>query len=92
MLQRAHMNLSRTSFSNVRFLLGEGEAIPLPDSTVDVVISNGAINLAPDKGLGLVLSQIQRVMRRGGQLMVADMFVEEGVSPETVAALDAWSD
>ena len=90
MIERARANLSAGPFSNVRFLLAGGEQIPLPDSAVDVVISNGAINLSPDKAL--VMSEIYRVMRPGGRLMMADMFLEEGVSQETVAALDAWSD
>lgn len=90
MLERARMNLSVTPFSNVRFLLAGGEKIPLPNSTVDVVISNGAMSLTPDKAL--VLSEIHRVMRPGGRLMMADMFLEEGVSSEMVGALDAWSD
>ena len=90
MIERARTNLSATPFSNVRFLLAGGEEIPLPDSAMDVVISNGAINPSPDKAL--VLSETYRVMRSGGRLMMADMFLEEGVSQETVAALDAWSD
>jgi len=90
MVERARTNLAGTSFSNVQFMLAEAEKIPLQDSSMDVVISNGAINLSPDKAL--VLSEIYRVMRPGGRLMMADMFLEEGVSPQTVAALDAWSD
>ena len=56
---------------------------------MDVVISNGAINLSPDKEQ--MLSEIYRVTRPGGRLMMADMFLEDGVAPETVAALGAWS-
>ena len=89
MIERARANLPRGPFSDVRFLLAEGEQIPLPDFAVDVVISNGAINLSPDKAL--VLSEIYRVMRTGGRLMMTDMFLEEGVTQEEVAGLDAWS-
>jgi arsenite methyltransferase len=89
MVERARTNLAATSFANVRFLAARGEEIPLPDSTVDAVISNAAINLSPDKEQ--VLAEIHRVMRPGGRLMLADVFLDEGVSPETVAALDAWS-
>ena len=90
MFERARTSLSATPFSNVRFMLARGEEIPLPDSSANVVISNGAINLSPDKAL--VLAEIHRVLRPGGRLMMADMFLEEGVSQQTVATLDAWSD
>ena len=90
MIDQARANVSAGPFSNVRFLLAGSEQIPLPDSAVDVVISNGAINLSPDKAL--VLSEIYRVMRPGGRLMMADMFLEEDASQEVVATLDAWSD
>jgi ubiquinone/menaquinone biosynthesis C-methylase UbiE len=56
---------------------------------MDVVISNGAINLSPDKEK--VLSEIYRVTRPRGRLMVADMLLENGVAPEMVAAVGAWS-
>jgi len=89
MIHRAQVNVQAVPFSYVRFLLAEGEAIPLPDCSMDVVISNGAINLSPDKEQ--MLSEIYRVTRPGGRLMMADMFLEDGVAPETVAALGAWS-
>lgn len=89
MLHRAQVNLQAVSFSHVRFLLAGGEEIPLPDCSVDVVISNGAINLSPDKQQ--VLSEIYRVTRPGGRLMMADMFLEDRIAPKTVAALGAWS-
>lgn len=90
MLERARTSLSATPCSNVRFMLAGVEEIPLSDSSASVVISNGAINLSPDKAL--VLAEIYRVLRPGGRLMMADMFLEEGVSQQTVATLDAWSD
>jgi SAM-dependent methyltransferase len=89
MIHRAQVNLQAVPFSHVRFLLAGGEEIPLPDCSMDVVISNGAINLSPDKEK--VLSEIYRVTRPRGRLMMADMLLEDGVAPETVAALGAWS-
>lgn len=90
MLERARTSLSATAFSNLRFMLARAEDIPLPNSSADVVISNGAINLSPDKAL--VLAEIHRVLRPGGRLMMADMFLDDGVSPRAVATLDAWPD
>ena len=59
------------------------EKLPLPDETVDVVISNGVFNLCPDKPR--VLVEAFRVFRPGGRLQMADILLEEGVTPEEVA-------
>ena len=60
--------------ANVRFIEGLAEDLPLPDRSVDVVISNGAINLCPDKAA--VFKELYRVLVLGGRLQIADVLVE----------------
>ncbi len=71
------------------FLRGEMEQIPLPDSSVDVVISNGVINLSPRKSR--VLAEIRRVLKPGGRLSVADLTVNDELPPELQTNDAAWA-
>ena len=71
------------------FVRGEMEAIPLPDAAVDVVISNGVINLSPRKSR--VLAEIMRVLKPGGRLCIADLTVEDELPPEVMANEAAWA-
>jgi SAM-dependent methyltransferase len=70
MLAKARENAVRGGFTNVEFKKGDIENLPLDDSSVDVVISNCVINLAPDKAK--VFTEIYRVLKTGGRLMVSD--------------------
>jgi ubiquinone/menaquinone biosynthesis C-methylase UbiE len=79
MLELAWHHALDAGVGNVTFIKGEGEALPIPDESVDVVISNCVINLSPDKDR--VLSEIKRVLRPGGRLAVADV-VTRGNLPE----------
>jgi SAM-dependent methyltransferase len=68
---------------------GEMEAIPLPDESVDVVISNGVINLSPRKGR--VFAEIGRVLRPGGRICVSDLVVDDDLPPEVQSSRAAWA-
>lgn len=83
MLERARDNARKGGFTNVEFRLGEIEALPVADSTVDVVISNCVLNLSGERPR--VLAEALRVLRPGGRIMISDLVSERPV-PDFVAA------
>src|SRR6184192_1489848 len=89
MLDLANRNMERSSVTNATFLKGTIEDVPLPDASVDVVISNCVINLAEDKGA--VIKEAFRVLRPGGRFAVADMVELEPLEPAVKQALDQWA-
>jgi len=76
-------------FGKVTFIDGHIDAVPLPDASVDVVISNGVINLAADKQL--VFAEAARVLRSGGRLAIADIVTEVALPEQVVANTDLWA-
>ncbi len=89
MLELARSNQREAGVENVEFLRGEIEAIPLPDSSVDVVISNCVINLSGDKPQ--VLREAARVLRPGGRFAVTDVIADSDMSEETRADMQEWT-
>jgi len=88
MLALARENQRKTGLSNVEFLKGEIENIPLPDASVDVIISNCVINLSADKCK--VLAEAFRVLKPGGRLAVSDVVVRGEVPAEVRRSIELW--
>jgi arsenite methyltransferase len=90
MIAKARTNAEILGLANVEFVLGEIETLPLADSSVDLVISNGVFNLCSDKPK--VLSEVFRVLKPGGWLQMADILLELHVTPQEVASKGSWPD
>jgi arsenite methyltransferase len=80
MLALAQRNARKAGVTNVHYLKGLIEQIPLPAESVDVVISNCVINLSTDKPA--VLTEIARILRPGGRIGISDVVAEDGLPPE----------
>jgi arsenite methyltransferase len=89
MLAKARTSAAAMDLSNVEFLEGEAERLPFPDESFDVVISNGVIDLIPDKDA--VFSEIHRVLRPGGRIQIADVTIQNPVSEEGRRKIDLWT-
>ena len=89
MLEKARTGATQLAGANVSFVEGEGERLPFDDASFDVVISNGVIDLIPDKDA--VFSEIHRVLRPGGRIQIADVTIQQPVSDEGRRNIDLWT-
>ncbi|MGD2269758.1 MAG: methyltransferase domain-containing protein [Desulfobacterales bacterium] len=89
MIERARENLSLTDFKNVTLKEGSAENLPFSDQEFDVVISNGVFNLVPDKAKAL--SEVYRVLKPNGRLMIADQILTGEPLREKKQILKSWS-
>lgn len=89
MLALARENQRKAGVENVEWLRGEIEAIPLPDASVDVVISNCVLNLSADKPRAL--AEAARVLRPGGRFAVSDVIADEGMDEATRLDVSEWA-
>jgi len=89
MLERGRGNVALTGMTQVEFRKGLAEALPLDDGTVDLVISNGVINLCPDKTA--VFTEAFRVLKPGGRLQVGDIIVNKDLSPAARENVELWT-
>src|ERR687892_1800317 len=89
MLTLARENQRQAGATNVEFVKGTIEAVPLPDQSVDVIISNCVINLSEDKDA--VLREAFRVLRPGGRFAVSDVVIRGEVPPEVRRSMELWT-
>ncbi|MBM2822603.1 MAG: methyltransferase protein [Thermoleophilia bacterium] len=89
MVAKAQSGAAELGVSNVTFVEGEAEELPFGDASFDVLISNGVIDLIPDKDA--VFSSIYRVLVPGGRIQVADVTIQQPVSDEGRRNIDLWT-
>jgi ubiquinone/menaquinone biosynthesis C-methylase UbiE len=89
MVNKAKAIASKYNYENVEFKLGEIENLPIEDETVDVIISNCVINLAPDKEK--VFQEAYRVLKTNGRILISDLVTEEKLPIEVRKSFKAWA-
>jgi SAM-dependent methyltransferase len=89
MLDKAAASARQAGLTNIDFRSGLAEALPADDGTVDVVISNGVINLCPDKVA--VMKEVHRVLKPGARFQIADIVVHKEVDQEAKDDINLWS-
>ena len=89
MLEKAHRSAYEGGFPNVEFRQGLAESLPVLESWADVVISNGVLNLLPDKDAAL--REMARVLKPGGRLQISDILVQKPVPQSAKRNIDLWT-
>lgn len=89
MLAKAQTSATTAQVDNVEFRKGYGEALPVPDGWADVVISNGVLNLMPDKAQAL--REMARVLKPNGRLQIGDILVQREVPASAKAKIELWT-
>lgn len=89
MLAKARAGAAEAGLDNVTFVEGEADELPLPDERFDVVLSNGVIDLVPDKDA--VFAELRRVLAPGGRVQIADVTIQNPVSEEGRRNIDLWT-
>jgi SAM-dependent methyltransferase len=89
MLDKATASVAEAGLTHVEFRLGYGESLPVPDAWADVVISNGVLNLMPDKVAAL--TEMARVLKPGGRLQIGDILVDREVPQSAKEKIDLWT-
>jgi arsenite methyltransferase len=89
MLARARTAAAAMGVENVEFVEGEAERLPFPDESFDVVISNGVVDLIPDKDAAF--AELHRVLAPGGRIQLADVTIQQPVSEEGRRKIDLWT-
>jgi ubiquinone/menaquinone biosynthesis C-methylase UbiE len=89
MLAKARRAAAAMGVANVGFVEGEADRLPFAEASFDVVISNGVIDLVPDKDA--VFSELYRVLAPGGRMQIADVTIQNPVSEEGRRKIDLWT-
>ena len=89
MLAKARRAATDAGLQNVEFREGTGDALPVEDGWADVVISNGVLNLMPDKSAGL--AEMARVLKPTGRLQIGDILVQKPVPQSAKQIIDLWT-
>ncbi len=89
MLDKARSAAAEAGLANVKFRHGYAEALPVPDGWAGVVISNGVLNLVPDKAAAL--AEMERVLKPGGHLQIGDILVRKAVPASARLKIDLWT-